>query len=125
MIIYLDFDGTVVDHKYPNIGEENALAFETIAMLQNAGHDVYLNTKRVEFNNDTLLNSLLFLYNHKHIKIKEFKCICSSKISPKRWDWKLMNETGIIYIDDIAPGIPLIKQSGKYPMVNWVEIKNN
>ena len=33
MIIAIDFDGTVVEHKYPEIGEERPFATETLKML--------------------------------------------------------------------------------------------
>ena len=54
MNIYLDFDGTVVEHDYPEIGKLNPGALEVIKKLQDAGHTIILNTMRVEFNDGTL-----------------------------------------------------------------------
>ena len=34
MTIAVDFDGTIVTHKYPEIGEERPFAIETLKMLQ-------------------------------------------------------------------------------------------
>jgi hypothetical protein len=34
MIIAVDFDGTIVEHKYPAIGEEIPFAIETLKMLR-------------------------------------------------------------------------------------------
>ena len=40
MVIALDFDGTIVEHKYPAIGEEIPFATETIRMLIAERHKV-------------------------------------------------------------------------------------
>ena len=34
MKIAVDFDGTIVDHRYPEIGEEMLFAFDTLKALQ-------------------------------------------------------------------------------------------
>lgn len=46
MIIAVDFDGTIVEHKYPAIGKERPFAFETLRMLIRDGHDLILWTYR-------------------------------------------------------------------------------
>ena len=38
MIIAVDFDGTIVEHKYPAIGKEIPFAFETLRKLQTEHH---------------------------------------------------------------------------------------
>lgn len=42
MLIAVDFDGTIVTHKYPAIGEELPFAVETLKMLRNDGHRLIL-----------------------------------------------------------------------------------
>lgn len=42
MNIAVDFDGTIVTHKYPLIGEELPFAVETLKMLQKEGHNLVL-----------------------------------------------------------------------------------
>ena len=42
MIIAIDFDGTVVEHKYPEIGEERPFATETLKMLIKDHHKLIL-----------------------------------------------------------------------------------
>ena len=37
MIIAVDFDGTIVEHRYPEIGREKPFAFDTLKMLQKRG----------------------------------------------------------------------------------------
>ncbi|HEX4887684.1 MAG TPA: hydrolase [Luteibaculaceae bacterium] len=44
--IAVDFDGTIVEHKYPEIGREMAFAFTTLKMLQKKGHRLILWTYR-------------------------------------------------------------------------------
>lgn len=42
MTIAIDFDGTVVEHKYPKIGSELPFATDTLKMLINEGHRLIL-----------------------------------------------------------------------------------
>ena len=46
MIIAVDFDGTVVEHRYPAIGKIRPFAFETLLLLQKKGHTLILWTYR-------------------------------------------------------------------------------
>jgi len=46
MKIAVDFDGTIVEHCYPKIGEEKLFAFETLKELQKQGHFLILWTFR-------------------------------------------------------------------------------
>ena len=42
MIIAVDFDGTIVEHRYPEIGKEKAFAIATLKELQKDGHKLIL-----------------------------------------------------------------------------------
>lgn len=42
MIIAVDFDGTIVKHRYPAIGEEIPFAIATLKLLQQDGHRLIL-----------------------------------------------------------------------------------
>ena len=42
MIIAVDFDGTIVEHKYPAIGKELPFAIETLKKLQSEHHKLIL-----------------------------------------------------------------------------------
>ena len=46
MTIGVDFDGTIVEHKYPYIGEERPDAVATLLKLQGDGHSLILWTVR-------------------------------------------------------------------------------
>ena len=42
MIIAVDFDGTIVEHRYPHIGEEIPFAIDTLKLLQQEKHRLKL-----------------------------------------------------------------------------------
>lgn len=42
MIIAVDFDGTIVEHRYPDIGREMPFAIDALKMLQKEGHRLIL-----------------------------------------------------------------------------------
>jgi len=44
--IAVDFDGTIVEHKYPEIGKEVMFALQTLRTLQEQGHQLILWTYR-------------------------------------------------------------------------------
>jgi hypothetical protein len=59
MIIAIDFDGTIVEHEFPEIGTEKQGAFEKIKQYQVLGHQVILwtcrNDEETKFPNRKLL----------------------------------------------------------------------
>ncbi|MBR5612574.1 MAG: hypothetical protein IKW43_05460 [Bacteroidaceae bacterium] len=46
MLIAVDFDGTIVEHRYPEIGKEIPFAISTLKRLQEEGHRLVLWTVR-------------------------------------------------------------------------------
>ena len=46
MVIAVDFDGTIVEHRYPEIGEERPFAIDTLKMLIKDRHRLILWTVR-------------------------------------------------------------------------------
>ena len=46
MIIAVDFDGTIVEHRYPSIGKELPFAIDTLCKLADEGHRLILWTVR-------------------------------------------------------------------------------
>ncbi|NVK53811.1 MAG: hydrolase [Flavobacteriaceae bacterium] len=57
LIIAIDFDGTIVEDAFPNIGKPMLFAFETIKKLQSEGHRIILWTYR---NGDKLQDAVDF-----------------------------------------------------------------
>lgn len=46
MVIAVDFDGTIVKHKYPSIGREVPFAIKTLKLIKEKGHTLILWTYR-------------------------------------------------------------------------------
>ena len=46
MTIAVDFDGTIVEYKYPDIGKEKPFAIQTLRTLQQEGNRIILFTSR-------------------------------------------------------------------------------
>ena len=93
MIIAVDFDGTIVEHEYPNIGKTRLFAFETLKMLQDKGHQLILWTYRSGKELDDAVNfckenGLEFYAVNSNYPEEEFDNTISRKINAD------------IYIDD-------------------------
>lgn len=117
MYIGLDFDGTVVEHKYPDIGNNVPGAISVITSLWLEGHKIILWTMRSGKELDAAVAHLneygIFPYG-----INE---------NPDQADWGWTESPKAycqIYIDDAALGCPLLPSinSGR-PMVDWEEVK--
>lgn len=48
LVIAIDFDGTIVEHRYPFIGKIRPFAFETLEALQVKGHRLILWSHRAD-----------------------------------------------------------------------------
>ena len=117
MRIAVDFDGTIVEHKYPEIGEELLFAFQTLKELQKQGHQLILWTYRAGKELDEALefckkNAFEFYAVNKNYPEEVFDDSISRKIDAD------------IYIDD--------KNFGGFPgwdkiweLLNNQKIENN
>lgn len=61
LVIAIDFDGTIVEHRYPFIGRIRPFAFETMEALQLKGHRLILWTHRT---GQRLDEAVKFCRNH-------------------------------------------------------------
>ena len=124
MKIYLDFDGTVVEHYFPEIGAENPHAIKVIARLQAAGHEIVLNTYRADIDVQHVHEALDFIHSFEEIQ-QPIKKILPQKLEPRSFDLDVAKESNQLYIDDIAEGIPMrrniVLEHGM--MVDWVELE--
>jgi hypothetical protein len=124
MKIYLDFDGTVVEHYFPEIGAENPHAIQVIARLQAAGHDLVLNTYRADIDQKHVQEALDFIHSFDEIK-QPIEKFLPQKLEPRSFDLEVAKESNQLYIDDIAEGIPMrrnsVLESGM--MVDWIELE--
>jgi hypothetical protein len=130
MEILLDFDGTVVEHQWPNMGRCNFGCMEIIKKLQDAGHTIILNTYRAECNDGTLQKALdlfekAWMVTHPRNYDFELKPITHSKnkIHPPQFDVEEFIKSGVFFIDDQCHGTPLKKAAMSNGwMVNWDEM---
>jgi len=132
MFIYLDFDGTVVEHAYPDTGRCNFGCVEVIKKLQDSGHDIVLNTMRSELDPDSLKKAIRWFENSwMFFKDRDFDQelspikVSQTKIHPHPWE-RPTESTKTIFIDDIATGIPLKRASMiNNNMVDWDKVEKD
>jgi len=78
MKIAVDFDGTIVEHKYPEIGKTMLFAFETLKELQKRQHELILWTYRAGKELDEAVafcekNGIVFYAVNKNFPEEEFE----------------------------------------------------
>jgi len=124
MKIYLDFDGTVVEHYFPEIGAENPNAIQVIARLQLAGHDIVLNTYRADIDQKHVKEALDYIHSFEEIQQPIEKSL-PEKLEPRSFDLEVAKECNQLYLDDIAEGIPMrrniVLEFGM--MVDWIALE--
>ena len=104
MTIYLDFDGTVVEHEYPGIGVLNKGCMEVVIKLQNAGHAVILNSYRANLD-DKLMVAAHDLVDKLLTDNGAYKIPRTiKKIKPPAFS---LDDSEVVFIDDECVGIPL------------------
>lgn len=132
MKIYLDFDGTVVEHIYPQMGRSNFGSLEVVRKLQNAGHQIVLNTYRADCNNGTLEQAVKYLKEYAwmvtHPRNEDFELlpfeVLNEKIHPPLFNIDEFIKNKEIFIDDMSNGTPLKPaQMSNGFMVDWVELE--
>lgn len=100
LVIAIDFDGTIVEHRYPFIGRIRPFAFETMEALQIKGHRLILWTHRT---GQKLDEAVKFCHNHGI----EFYAV-NKNYPEETWDTNASRKIlADIYIDDMNfGGIP-------------------
>ncbi len=124
MRIYLDFDGTVVEHHYPAIGAENPGALKIISQLQAKGHHITLNTYRADIDVSTVHEALNYINSSEHITTP-IEAFLPKKLDPKPFDMEAAMACRQLYIDDISEGTPMRRnQVLDYGMmVDWERLE--
>lgn len=119
MYICVDFDGTVVDHRYPEIGEPVPGAIKWLLRLQSSGARLILFTMRSDGLNTGNLLTDAVQYLHKNgIRLYGINT------NPDQKEWTSSPKAyGHVYIDDLAFGCPLIHPKGfARPCVDWKKV---
>ena len=119
MYICIDFDGTIVDHRFPYIGDPVPLAIEWLKHWQDLGAKLILYTMRSDGakHGDVLSEAVAYLKAH------DVKLYAVNQ-NPDQIDWSLSPKAyAHIYIDDTAFGCPLIHPSGfARQCVDWSRV---
>lgn len=110
-IIAVDFDGTLCEHRYPDIGFEVPGAIDTLKWLQGKGARLILWTMR---SGDRLQEAV----NWCQERGIEFSGV---NLNPDQHTWTDSPKAyAHVYIDDAALGCPVVRDSGgKTDMVEW------
>lgn len=114
LTIAVDFDGTCVSHRYPDIGVDSPLAVKCLSLIQEAGHKIILHTMR---SGEELADAIKW-FETKGIKLY------AVNVNPAQAQWTTSPKIyADIYIEDAAVGTPLIRMSGEpRPMVDWYQV---
>ena len=114
MVIALDFDGTVVTHEYPYIGEDIGAA-PVLKELVAAGHQLILFTMR----SGKLLDDALAWFERNGIELY------AVNENPEQVSWtSSVKVHANMYIDDCALGCPIRFEDGvRRPFVDWKKVR--
>jgi hypothetical protein len=113
MIIAVDFDGTVVKHEYPEIGEDVPGAVNALQALNKAGYKIILWTMR----SGEYLDDAVRWFEDRGIELY------AVQENPEQKEWTESPKAfANLYIDDAAFGCPLIRPFGERPYVDWKPI---
>ena len=118
MYICLDFDGTVVDHCYPEIGQPVPKALEYLRKLQIYGARIILWTMRSDGDNGHFLTDAVNYLKENGIHLYGINR------NPDQLEWTTSPKAfAHVYVDDSAIGCPLIQPKGfQNPCVNWKKV---
>ena len=96
---YIDFDKTINQQNYPEIGFVNEGCAIVLNKLKSLGYKLVLNSYRADLKNGSLQNALDFLA----INEIEVDAVQDNKIAPDKYDIN----ANILFLDDESEGIPL------------------
>lgn len=115
LYIGVDFDGTMVEHKYPLMGNPLDGAIETVQELISAGHKIILYTMR---SGERLADAIDYLECNG---IKPYAV--NENPSQKYWTTSPKIFCNV-YIDDAALGTPMVIPNDKgRPCVDWERVR--
>lgn len=115
MEIAVDFDGTCVDHRYPQIGPEPPLCIQTLKDLTNQGHKLILFTMR---SGKGLSDAVQWFSNNG-------VTLYGVQKNPTQEQWTTSNKCHAdMFIDDLAFGAPLIQPEGFFrKCIDWSKVR--
>ncbi len=119
MYICVDFDGTIVDHRFPYIGDPVPLAIQWLKRWHQLGARLILHTMRSDgARHGTVLSEALSWLEEQGV------ILFAVNENPDQKDWSLSPKPfAHIYVDDSAFGCPLVHPGGFVrPCVDWSRV---
>lgn len=116
MIIAVDFDGTCVEHDYPDVGLDVEGAVETLRALTAKGHRLILFTMR----SGAKLEAAERWFRDRKIEL------WAVNRNPEQREWTESTKVfADIYIDDSALGCPIMFIDGvRRPVIDWRKVRD-
>jgi len=116
MTICVDFDGTCVDHRYPDMGQDVPGAVKTLKELIGAGHELVLWSVR----SGESLAAAVKWFRDRDIFLSGIN------ENPGQSSWSTSRKAyAHLYIDDSAFGAPLIFPAGfKHQVIDWERVSS-
>ena len=112
--IGIDFDSTMVQNKYPLMGDPIEGALEVVSELMLAGHKLILITMR---SGERLAEAVEYLEDNgiKLYAVNE---------NPSQKHWTTSPKIfAHLYVDDCSLGCPLVTTDKNKPYVDWTEVR--
>ena len=107
-LIAIDFDGTLVAHEYPRVGQDIGAAYWLRRVADKV--DFILLTMR----DGEYLEEAVAWCKRKDIPLRH------TNINPNQRRWTTSPKIfAHLYIDDAALGVPLVSREGRRPHVDW------
>jgi len=117
MIIAIDFDGTCVTHKFPEIGEDIG-AIPVLKKLVENNNKLILHTVRSDSEEKLYLSEAVEWFVKNGIEL------WGVNNNPQQHTWSDSKKTyAHIYIDDAALGCPLVYPNKGKPYVDWNDVE--
>lgn len=114
--IAIDFDGTIVEHEFPEIGEAVPGALETMHALLARGHRICLWTCRT----GKWLDAAVAYCEANGIKLTGV-----NKNPNDAFDEPGPKMFAHTYIDDAALGVPLVHGKARRAYVDWPKVRDH
>ena len=115
LIIAVDFDGTCVEHDYPEVGMDVEGAADVLRALISKGHRLVLFTMR----SGAKLDAAVRWFKERKIEL------WAVNENPEQREWtESVKVYADYYIDDAALGCPIMFIDGvRRPVVNWAKVR--
>ena len=125
LILGVDFDGTVVTHRFPEVGQDAPHAAEILKEFQGMGFLICLNTMRSDKNcYDPISKKLIPPQIGKDWFERNGITLDGVNTSPGQRNWTDSPKVyATHYIDDMAVGCPMLYLENGEKCVDWLKVK--